>query len=391
MSDVVHLWVKGGIPSVYFGPGRLEQCHVADEYIETAEIVRGARIFTALAMNVLAPGVDKAPVLASIEADEVIALARSLVQVPSENPPGSEARVSALLEDHLGRLGLEVRTTGAIEGRPAVLADLRGAGPGPVLLFNGHTDVVPAGPGWTVPPYDGVLADGRLYGRGACDMKGGLASILAVAQALRRNDVPLNGTLRYALVPDEEAGGTVGAGYLVERGLLAADMAVVAEPSDFEMNVSEGGMLWLEITTHGTRTHTLNRLSAVNAVEDMALVITRLKSLGSELTQAAKEDAGAVLVTTNMVEGGLKVNVVPDSCKAMVDFRFAPGSSVAPQDAVGAVEAILGELRAGTPGFAADIDFTAKEGFVQPRDTRIVHEIIRAMEEVEGRTPGWWH
>ena len=143
------------------------------------------------------------------------------MRLPSENPPGDEARVIAFIAAWLRERGIAVREIEGAPGRPNLVAELRGSGPGPTLLFNGHVDVVPAGSGWTVPPYGAEIRDGALYGRGACDMKGGLAAVLAVAEVFATTRTPFAGTLLLAIVCDEETGGDRGTGALLDGGHIA--------------------------------------------------------------------------------------------------------------------------------------------------------------------------
>ena len=334
---------------------------------------------------------NKRELIEQIDGAAVIALAQELVRIPSENPPGEEAAVTKRVEAYLLDLDIPVQIIEAAPGRPNLLAEISGTSSGPRVLFNGHTDVVPAGPGWDRPPYSGDIEDGKLYGRGACDMKGGLAAILSVAKLFREHDIQLNGALQFAIVADEEAGGRFGTGYLVENGHIQADMAIVAEPSDFKLSVSEGGVLWMELSTRGTLTHTINAKSAINAVQKMAHVIVRLEQEAKALGDVEHEKHGSPVLTVNVVNGGLKTNLIPDECTALVDFRFPPGIDMTIPEARERIEAILDELRARDPDLEVSVVFNEiAHPFEQEEDTAIVHALRSAAGQILGREPEWW-
>src|SRR4029077_20904693 len=160
--------------------------------------------------------------------DEIVQFTADLVRIPTVNPPGEEYDACArFLGGFLTERGFEIEFVAA-DGRPEhtarhprvnVVASRRG-GPGPVVHLNGHIDVVPAGEGWTVDPFAGVVRDGRIYGRGVCDMKAGIAAAVFAAEAIERAGVALPGTIEISGTVDEESGGFAGVAHLAERGRI---------------------------------------------------------------------------------------------------------------------------------------------------------------------------
>jgi len=333
----------------------------------------------------------KTELIEQIDGAALIKLAQQLVQIPSENPPGDEKAVAERVLAFFKELDMPTSVIEASPGRPNILAHITGSSEGPKLLFNGHTDVVPAGPDWHLSPYSGRVENGRLYGRGSCDMKGGLAAMLFVAKLFRDFNIDPKGVLQFAVVVDEEAGGKNGTGYLVENKLIDADMAIVAEPSDLKMSISEGGVLWIELTTHGTRTHTINAKTAVNAVQKMAKVIMRLEEEAERLGQIEHPKHGSPILTVNVVRGGLKTNLIPGECKALVDFRFPPGIDMSVDSAISRIERLLAELRREDPRLDITAQFTAvAHPFEQNENIEVIQILRESAKAVMGRYPDWW-
>ena len=233
------------------------------------------------------------------------------------------------------------------------------------------------------------MREGFLFGRGACDMKGGLAAMLTVADTFRRTGVPFSGTLAFSVVCDEETGGDHGTGALVDAGHLTADMAIVAEPSDFALSVSEGTMIWLTLSSRGRGTHTVNSDGTGNALENLARAVVSLGELRDEL--ALQHPTDPPKLTTNVIAGGTKVNIVPDTCQAMVDFRFAPHLDLDVEGALALIDERLEQLRTARSDFDVSYTWTAKPGFLQPEDSVIVGIVEGVVREVLGREPEWWH
>lgn len=389
MSDVFHLWTKRCIPSVYYGPGLLSRCHVVDEWIDVDDIVQAARIFALVAREAVAPHLDEDAVLAAVQPTRVVTLAQELVRYRSENPPGHEREITDFIHDRLVQLPLTVARHDSPTGRPNLVATL-GSGAGPRLLFNGHTDVVPAGTDWSFDAYGGEIRDGRLHGRGAADMKGGLAATLEVAHVFADLGVTPTGTLLWSVVADEEAGGEHGTGFLCDQGLLDADYALVAEPSEFRLSVSENALLWLRFETRGVQEHTINRAQAVNAVEAMITVAQALMAIRDDLAHLHHPNLGHPILTINTFNGGLKTNIVPDRCTMDVDFRFPAGLGLDVAAARARIDEALDALRAADPTLDVHYEAHGKDGFEQPEDSVIVHMIQRAHERVLGTPATWW-
>jgi len=389
MSDVFHLWTRRRIPSVYYGPGLLSRCHVVDEWIDVEDIVRAARVFALVAREAVAPHLGEDAVLAAVKPERVVDLAQTLVRFRSENPPGNEHEITAFIQDRLAQLPLAVARHDSPAGRPNLIATL-GTGGGPRLLFNGHTDVVPAGTDWSFEPYGGEIRDGRLHGRGAADMKGGLAATLEVAHAFADLGVTPTGTLLWSVVADEEAGGDHGTGFLCEQGLLDADYALVAEPSEFRLSVSENALLWLRFETRGVQEHTINRAKAVNAVEGMLAVSRALLDIRDDVANLHHPNLGRPILTINTFNGGLKTNIVPDRCTMDVDFRFPAGLGLDVASARGRIDEALEALRVADPTLDVRYEAHGKDGFEQPEDSEIVRLIQRAHERALGTQAEWW-
>ncbi len=292
----------------------------------------------------------KDAVLAAVDelAGELVELLQALIRLPTVNPPGEgyEAFV-ADLQTRLDALGYatevhrvpdeELATLAPFgEGlpRPSLLATLSD-GDGPTVHLNGHYDVVPVGNDWTRDPFGGELVDGWIYGRGAADMKSGLAAQVIAAEALRRTDWA--GTIVHSAVPDEETVGVrnAGMGWLVEQGLITADALIITEPFGPDgVGIGHKGAIWGEITLHGKQAHGSSPRLGVNAVEAMARYLAALDStLRPQLEQRVTDlgvtpDEPRATLSFDTIRGGAATNIVPDRCTVTFNRRLIPGEDL---------------------------------------------------------------
>jgi succinyl-diaminopimelate desuccinylase len=255
--------------------------------------------------------------------DEVLRYARGLIAAPSENPGGTEDEAAGVAVDILTDLGADIRVVRSEEGRPSVVARI-GSGERPRLAWNGHLDTVPAGDlsTWSSGPFEGSVVAGRLVGRGACDMKGPIASALAAVAALRRAGHSLRGTLDLHLVADEELAGIHGTRVLRDQGLLDQDAALVGEPSEMQIALAERGGAWVTAVAHGKAAHGSQPQKGVNAILTMSRFLLRLSEV---LPDRVHPLVGAPTVNVALVAGGSAPNVVPDRCEVEIDRRILPG------------------------------------------------------------------
>lgn len=308
---------------------------------------------------------------------------RALVQTPSENPPGEELAAARLVVGFCEELGGEVATHEAVPGRPNVVA--RWGSGSPTLGYCSHFDVVPAGDRalWANDPFSGSIADGRLYGRGSGDAKGPIAAALEAVAILERSGTPRAGTLELELVADEETMGFKGAGYLVERGIISPDVAIVGEPTSLRVVRAQRGACWFRITTRGRAAHGSAPERGVSAIRHMAELIPRLEET---LPDVSHPVLGGPTINVGTIHGGAKVNIIPASCFVEVDRRTVPGESV------DSVRASIDEAISLARGKFADLDAHVElifnsNPFEVDGDSQVVATVAESVADATGSRP----
>jgi succinyl-diaminopimelate desuccinylase len=281
--------------------------------------------------------------------DELVDLTRQLIRFPTINPPGDAYRPCAeFIGERLAARGFAVEyvraagTPGDDERYPRVnvIARREGTAPGPCVHFNSHIDVVQTGDGWTVEPFAGVVKDGKVFGRGACDMKGGLAASIIAVEALVDSSNTWPGALEISGTVDEESGGYGGVHYLAERGWFSAprvNHVIIPEPLNVDrVCIGHRGVWWAEIATHGRIAHGSMPFLGDCAVRHMNAVIDRFERDLYPLLAARRTDmpvvpSGARSSTLNInsihggaaeQHGGLPAPCVPHSCRMVIDRRL---------------------------------------------------------------------
>jgi succinyl-diaminopimelate desuccinylase len=293
-------------------------------------------------------------VLAAIDPDETIAFLRELVRAPSVNPPGDVAEAAAVCGRPLVAAGFSVRTLAHEPGKPNIVAEW-GIEDGPALCFNAHLDVVPTGDeaAWSHPPFAAEIADGRVYGRGAGDDKASVTAQVMGAVALARSGVPLRGRLLVTEVADEETSGA-GALHLIAAAGIRPDGVIVGEQTLNRVAVGEKGTAGVDIVVTGRTAHGALPWEGANAIEGMARVIV---ALGQELQPRLAERTHPYFMpssaSVNMIDGGVKANVVPDRCAIFVDRRLIPGED--PVETTAEIRTIAEGAVADVPGIAVQV------------------------------------
>ena len=322
-------------------------------------------------------------VLDRIDVDDVAALTSALVAAPGENPPGGEAETARVLADACRDRGLDVDLETVEADRPNVSATLRG-GSEPGLLLLGHTDVVPIGDGWTVDPIGGSVRDGRLYGRGSTDMKGGLAASVVAMAALRSAGVSLSGPVEFAAVVDEEETGK-GIRHYIESGRGSGfGGCSVAEPTDLQPIIAARGDSYITIDVTGKAAHSGNPADGVNAIYGAAAIVAELEAWHAEMASSdAHPLVGPPTWNVGQVHGGLGTSTVPAECRLVVDRRLLPSEEGAPvlADTRKRIESLGLDAR----GLGVEIAMTMEmPGFETPAD----HSFVSAVDGALGAAGG---
>ncbi len=318
--------------------------------------------------------------------DEAVAVLQTLVRFPSIT--GDEAAIGAFVGRYCGDLGLKVEVVEAEPGRPNVIATWDSGREGPTLLLNDHLDIVPPGPlaAWTHPPFDAVVVDDRVYGRGTIDTKSGLTTLLLAVRAARRVDLPIVGKLVLIFTCDEETGGRLGMQYLGHHGYLKADMAVVAEPTTMRIEIATKGRLGFDIETVGTATHGARPWLGHNAINDMSRIVLALEQLADRLALQSHARMGRPSLNVGTMHGGTVPNMVPNWCRIEVDRRLVPGETR--EQAVQQVQAEIDALRERHPDLSASIiERIWWPGYMLDDSEPIIAIAAHAFEKVVGRKP----
>jgi acetylornithine deacetylase len=277
-----------------------------------------------------------------------IELLRDLVSIDSVNPslvPGArgEAAIAQRIAAELMSIGLQVEITEVAPGRPNVVGVLEGRTAGRALMLCGHIDTV--GVIGMENPFEPVEREGRLYGRGSQDMKGGVAAMIGAARSIAESGGLTSGRLLVAAVIDEEH-ASLGADALVTR--FRADAAVVTEPTDLDIAVAHKGFQWVNVETRGRAAHGSRPLEGRDAIFRMGRVLTALEALDRHL-QAGNRHAllGTASLHASIISGGRELSSYPDTCVLQMERRTLPGES--DRVALEEVNAILDAIRHEDP------------------------------------------
>ena len=279
--------------------------------------------------------------LSRVDPEELVALTRDLVRLPSVVRPGepgaTEAAVAAHVEAWLRREGFAVEVHEVAPDRPNVLGSVGDAAAGPTLLLEGHTDVVTEGDiaEWRHPPFGAELVDGRIYGRGTADMKAGLAAAMVAAAAIRRSGAALRGRLVVGALVDEE-GDMLGARHLCTTVLgRSLSAAIICEPEQNELCLEQRGVVWARVTARGRMAHGampdagVNPISAVAAfLREAPVLQRRLRGLSAR-SRFLESPTVTPTVVRAPLEGVPQSNVIPSAAQVTLDVRLTPGPDAA--------------------------------------------------------------
>lgn len=346
--------------------------------------------------------------------DELVALTVDLIRYPTVNPPGEAYTPCAeYLARKLEARGFQTRLVRG-EGTPGdsdryprtnVIARREGRSPGSTVHFNSHIDVVEAGEGWTVDPFEGVVRDGKVFGRGACDMKGGLAASIIAVDAFLSVYPDYPGAIELSGTVDEESGGFGGVAYLARQGFFSkprVDHVIIPEPlNKHRICLGHRGVWWAEIETHGSIAHGSMPFLGDSAIRHMSAVLSAfedklLPALDSKQTimQVVPEGARRSTMNINSIHGGQTEDFFPglpspnvaDSCRIVIDRRFLIEETL--DEVKDEVIEILEDLKRKRPRFNYTIrDLMEVLPTMNECDAPVPRALAKAVRSVFGRDP----
>ena len=350
--------------------------------------------------------------------DDLIALTQDLIRIPTLNPPGlNYLEICDYLAARLDRHGFKTELIRA-EGAPGdssthprwnLIARRDGPRPGDCVHFNSHHDVVEVGHGWTRDPFGAELDGGRIYGRGACDMKGGLAASIIATEAFVAACPGFAGAIEISATADEESGGYGGVAYLAEKGWFSPERVqhvIIPEPLyKDKICLGHRGVWWAEIQTKGRIAHGSMPFLGDSAIRHMGAVLAEMEAtlfpfLAGKTTAMPVIPEGARQSTLNInaIHGGerepeedytgLPTACVPDRCRITIDRRYLIEEDLA--EVKGEVTALLERVRARRPAFQYEVrDLFEVAPIMTDRDAPIVRTTAAAIERVLGRQAGY--
>ena len=338
--------------------------------------------------------------------DEAVEFTREMIRIPTINPPGD------FYEDGARCIGRHLEKTGftaeyiAAEGMPEhtakhprinVIGRREGVRPGKTLHMNGHFDVVPAGRGWTKDPFGGEVSDGKIWGRGTCDMKGGIAAAVFAAEVLRRAGIEVGGAIEISGTVDEESGGYAGVAYLCKTGRVTAEnthFAIIPEPLNVDrICVGHRGVYWFDVVTHGRIAHGSMPYLGHSAIDDMGAVLEAIRTelqpeLAKRLTKVpvVPELSRRATLNVNTVSGGqvgedVQSPCVADRAHAIFDRRFLIEEGF---DATKAeIQKLLESVAARVPGMRYDLsDRMVVHPTATPENSPVTQSLQSAISRV---------
>ena len=341
--------------------------------------------------------------------DEIVDFAARLVRIPTVNPPGADYEACAsVIGDQLRAHGADVHllpALGRVEHTPEhprinVIGRHDGSSNGAAIHLNGHFDVVPVGLGWTRDPFGGDVEDGRLYGRGSCDMKAGIAAAVFAAEAIRRSGVRHSAPIEISGTVDEESGGFAGVGWLAEHEWISRERTkavIIPEPFGVDrVCIGHRGVYWFEVIAEGRIAHGSMPYLGVNAIEGMSHFLDLVRD---ELSPAlyrrvtampvVPEGSRHATININGIDGGQPVDDVPspcvaDRCRVVFDRRFLLEEGLDKTRAE--IAALLQKAQARMP----EVKFAIADRLIfeptrAPEDAPLIGALTDAIQRVTGR------
>jgi succinyl-diaminopimelate desuccinylase len=333
-------------------------------------------------------------VLSCMDTVGLIEFARKLIQIQSINPPADYSEISSFLRGTLTSIGMETRILEGSTGKKNVFGMVRGSSRGCALLLSGHMDVVPAGDirNWSHDPFGAEIHDGWLWGRGAVDMKTALAAQIHAAKAVIDSQAGLSSAFMLGCSVDDETAGAWGMKYAIEKGLFSIgwprpSLHILGEANDLNITTSFKGRLWLRISTRGKAAHGGQPDLGVNAIDQMIRLVHRFRSVLKRKHPLMGKDT----MNLGILQGGEKVNIVPESCTAHIDLRMcAPGSA---DEYERALRGIIEELKKEEPRLAvSEFEIYERRDPIEMSPDHpaieVMKECIRSVSKKEARFLG---
>lgn len=346
------------------------------------------------------PGAE-ASIRAFLDAEQSAqaAFLAELVKVPSDNPAGDCAPHAVRAAELLEALGYSVerhpvpaelcRAHGMISATNLVIRRRFGDGKGPVIALNAHGDVVPPGEGWTRDPYGAEIVDGWMYGRGVAVSKSDFATYTWALRALEASGAALSGTVELHLTYDEESGGEIGPGFLLERGISKPDLALSAGFS-YSVVTAHNGCLHLEVEVNGRSAHAAMPWTGVDALEATTAILSALYTWRKGLAErvSAVPGIGASQLTVGLIKGGINTNVVPDRIAFRLDRRMIPEENPTAVDAE--LRDVIARAAAAFPKARVDVRriLLAEPLKPLPGGAQLVEALCRHATRIMGETVG---
>lgn len=321
-----------------------------------------------------------------INLDKVIEDTQQLIRIDSQNPGIQESQATEWVGNRLSEMGLEPELQNVESGRENIIAAIPGDSSVPRLVLLAHLDTVPIGGGWTEDPLGGEIKDGLIFGRGSCDMKGGVAISLGLMEALQKKKAGISGDVVFVGTVDEEAPDMLGAQKLVSDGLIRPDDQVLAlEPTGTRLRIAQMGLRWLRVNVTGRMAHAGRAHLGIDSAHVMARIVDTLKN---EVAALKHEDAilGRPRFTCGTFHAGVATNVVPPSAEAFFDMRIVPPMSI--EDVIPMVSDVGNRVIAEFPGATLDIHpLGAPRPPVRASDeSKIVSALRASYEKQTGKT-----
>jgi succinyl-diaminopimelate desuccinylase len=319
-------------------------------------------------------------ILSRIDREGLVQFTQRLIQFQTINPPADYSQIAPYLQETLSLLGIETHILEGSPGKKNVFGLWRGASQEKVLLLSGHMDVVPAGDRdkWNHDPFRAEIHDGWLWGRGVVDMKSAIAAQIFATKAVIESEVPLSSPLMLGYTVDDETGGPWGMKYAIEKGLSPIGWPkptahILGEANDLNISGSFKGRLWYRVSTNGKAAHGGEPDLGINAIDQMIKLVQRFRSVPGLQHPLMGKDT----LNLGIIEGGHKVNMVPDSCTAHMDLRMCtPGSADQYENLL---RGVIADLQKEDPEFEVS-EFEVYEKR-DPIEMTRDHPIIHAMEE----------